>query len=193
MVTLLSYLGRFWLYISGWKIVGNPLPANKYVLVVAYHTSNWDFPICVATRTAVKAPVSWIGKHTLFWGPLGPVMRLLGGVPVNRNLKTDIVGQVVAQFRAKEKFGVAIFPEGTRKRVSRWKTGFYQIALQAGVPIQPAVLDYKTKSFVFGPLFYPSGNYQFDMEFLKHFFRMANPAYPEYADMDFDTSVKAQF
>jgi 1-acyl-sn-glycerol-3-phosphate acyltransferase len=183
----MSALGKFWLWITGWKIVGNPLPANKYVLIVAFHTSNWDFPVCVATRAAVQAPVSWIGKHSLFWGPLGPIMRSLGGVPVNRKLKTDTVGQIVEQFRVREKFGVAIFPEGTRKRVSKWKTGFYNIARQAQVPIQPAVLDYKTKSFIFGPLYYPSGDYRFDMEFLKNFFRAAKPKHPELADFDYET------
>jgi 1-acyl-sn-glycerol-3-phosphate acyltransferase len=186
MIAILSWLGRLWLWISGWKIVGNPSPADKYVLIVAYHTSNWDFPTCVATRAAVKAPVSWIGKHTLFWGPLGPIMRILGGVPVNRRLKTDMVSQVAAQFAARQRFGVAIFPEGTRKRVSRWKTGFYHIAVKAGVPLQPGVLDYTTKSFIFGPLYYPSGDYQRDMEFLKPFFKLGQPKYPAKADRDFD-------
>jgi 1-acyl-sn-glycerol-3-phosphate acyltransferase len=190
METLLSYMGRFWLWATGWKLAGNPLPADKYVLIVAFHTSNWDFPICMAARTAVKAPVKWIGKHTLFWGPFGPIMRALGGVPVNRKLKTDMVGQIAAEFHKRKRFGVAIFPEGTRKRVSHWKTGFYQIALQAGVPIQPAVLDYATKSFRFGPLFYPSGNYKFDMEFLRPYFHIGRPKYPANADMDFEIPEK---
>jgi 1-acyl-sn-glycerol-3-phosphate acyltransferase len=188
MTTLLSWLGRLWLYVSGWKIVGNPLPADKYIFVAAYHTSNWDFPICMATRSSVKSPVCWIGKHQLFYWPLGPVMRGLGGVSVNRNKKTDMVGQIVAEFKTHARFGVAIFPEGTRSRVNRWKTGFYQIAMQAGVPIQPACLDYATKSFYLGPLFYPSGDYHRDMELLKPFWRLGRPKYPGKANMDFDTS-----
>lgn len=186
MESVLSMIAKLWLWITGWKLVGNPLPADKYVLAVAFHTSNWDFAICMAARSSVKAPVKWIGKHSLFFGPLGPVMRGLGGVPVNRKLKTDMVGQISAEFDRHKRFGVAIFPEGTRKRVSRWKTGFYQIALQAGVPIQPSVLDYSTKSFRFGPLFYPSGNYKQDMEFLRPYFCSGTPKFPENADMNFE-------
>jgi 1-acyl-sn-glycerol-3-phosphate acyltransferase len=187
MDTLLSWMGRLWLFFSGWKLVGNPLPADKYVLAVAFHTSNWDFPICMAARAAVKAPVKWIGKHTLFWGPFGPIMRRLGGVPVNRELQTDMVGQIVMEFHAQDRFGVAIFPEGTRKRVSHWKTGFYQIALQVGVPIQPGILDYKTKSFIFGPLLQPSGDYEKDLLILKAYFQTGEPKYPANADKDFST------
>jgi 1-acyl-sn-glycerol-3-phosphate acyltransferase len=189
MTKILSWLGRLWFLISGWKVVGNPLPTDKYVFVVAFHTSNWDFPICMATRAVYNPAVRWIGKHTLFIGPLGPIMRTLGGIPVNRNLKTDMVGQVVAEFKRFDRFGVAIFPEGTRKKVQRWKTGFYQIALQAGVPILPCVLDYATKSVYIGPLYYPSGNYHFDMEFLKPFFSIGEPKYPEKADKDYETSL----
>jgi len=188
MTTFLSWLGKLWLRLSGWKIVGDPLPADHYVFAAAFHTSNWDFLICMATRSSVKSPVCWIGKQQLFYWPLGPFMRLLGGVPVNRNKNTDMVGQIVAEFKKHKRFGVAIFPEGTRKKVSRWKTGFYQIAMQAGVPIQPTCLDYKTKTFYLGPLFYPSGDYQRDMEFLKPFWRIGTPKYPEKADMDFETN-----
>lgn len=188
MDTLLSWLARLWLNVTGWKLVGDPLPANKYVLAVAFHTSNWDFAICMAARSSVNAPVKWIGKHSLFFWPLGPVMRLLGGVPVNRKLKTDMVAQIVAEFGKRDRFGVAIFPEGTRKRVSVWKTGFYHIAVKAGVPIQPGVLDYTTKAFHFGPLFYPTGDYEKDLAALKPFFMTGDPKYPANADKDFATT-----
>lgn len=185
METVLQWLGLLWLKLSGWKLVGNPLPADKYVLACAFHTSNWDFAICMAARASVRAPVKWIGKHSLFWGPAGPIMRMLGGVPVNRSLKTDMVGQIVAEFAEHDRFGVAIFPEGTRKLVSQWKTGFYQIAMQAGVPIQPGVLDYSTKSFIFGPLLYPSGDIERDIEALRPFFMQAKPKYLKNADRNF--------
>jgi 1-acyl-sn-glycerol-3-phosphate acyltransferase len=185
MDSFLAFLARLWLQFTGWKLVGNPLPANKYVLAVAFHTSNWDFAICMAARSSVKAPVKWIGKHTLFIWPLGYFMRLLGGVPVNRHLKTDMVGQIVEEFDKHDRFGVAIFPEGTRKRVSHWKTGFYHIAIKAGIPIQPGVLDYTTKSFIFGPLFYPTGDYEKDIAALKPFFMTAQPKYPMNADKNF--------
>jgi 1-acyl-sn-glycerol-3-phosphate acyltransferase len=187
MDTFLAWLGKVWLKLSGWKLTGNPAPADKYVLACAFHTSNWDFAICMAARASRNPSVKWIGKHTLFRGPMGPVMRALGGVPVNRGLKTDMVGQIVAEFGKRERFGVAIFPEGTRKRVHHWKTGFYQIAVRAGVPIQPSVLDYETKSFVFGPLFYPTGDYEKDLTLLKPFFQTANPKYLKNADKDFST------
>ena len=119
-------------------------------------------------------------------------MRLLGGVPVNRALKTDMVSQIAAEFGRHERFGVAIFPEGTRKFVSQWKTGFYQIAMQAGVPIQPGVLDYETKSFVFGPLLYPSGDIEKDIEALRPFFMRAKPKYPKNADVNFTISMATE-
>src|ERR1700751_1511595 len=119
MDTVLCWLGRLWLRLSGWRLVGNPLPADKYVLAAAFHTSNWDFAICMAARSSVRAPVKWIGKHDLFIWPMGYLMRLLGGVPVNRKLKTDMVSQIVEEFKKHDRFGVAIFPEGTRKKVSQ--------------------------------------------------------------------------
>ncbi len=112
-------------------------------MVIFYpHTSNWDFPLGLLARAAVGLRVHWVGKHTLFAGPLGPVMRALGGIPVDRGARAGLVDQLRSEFQQRESFYVAIAPEGTRARSPHWKTGFYRLALAAAVPVGLGFFDY---------------------------------------------------
>jgi 1-acyl-sn-glycerol-3-phosphate acyltransferase len=166
---------------SGWRAEGQ-LPADrKFVIMGACHTSNWDFLVFLGTIHALGRQVRFIGKHSLFKWPLGGFMRALGGVPVDRSARQDLVGQIVAQFEAHDDFALIVAPEGTRSRTSDWKTGFYQIALKAGVPIVCAGPDYPRKRGVIGPIIWPTGDYREDLKPAFAFFRSITPKHPERA------------
>ncbi|RQO73246.1 glycerol acyltransferase [Aquitalea sp. FJL05] len=159
------------LRLRGWRIEGNFPDLPKYVLIAAPHTSNWDFPLTLGVCFALRAKLYWMGKHTLFWGPLGPVMRWLGGIPVMRSRNNSLVQQMVTVYQQSEQLVVAIPPEGTRQRVKEWKTGFYHIACGAQVPIVLAYMDYERKECGFGPVFYPSGDIAADIPRIQAFYR----------------------
>lgn len=170
-----------WFRRSGWTISGSLPPDRQFVIMGASHTSNWDFLVFLGAVHALGRQVHFIGKHSLFKWPLGGFMRALGGVPVDRTAPQDLVSQIVAQFRAHDDFILVIAPEGTRSATRQWKTGFYQIALNAGVPIVCAGPDYPTKRGVFGPVIRPTGNYAEDMAPAFAFFRTLTPRHPERA------------
>lgn len=176
---IIRTLGRIVMSAMGWGIDG-PIPAvSKGVLIVAPHTSNWDFVIGIAGRFSLNLDASWLGKHTIFRWPYTGFFRWLGGYPVNRSTREGIVELTTDLFRQREKLILALSPEGTRKKVEKWKTGFYYIALQANVPIVPLALDYKKKRIVFGSALQPSGNLDKDMESIREFYEGASPKYPE--------------
>lgn len=125
----------------GWRVVFPP-PPPKAVVVLYPHTSNWDFIIGILTRAAIDLPAHWGGKDTLFRGPLGPLFRALGGIPVNRRERTGFVTQMAAAFDTQDRFYLVLAPEGTRSLTPGWKSGFYRIALEAGVPLALAFIDY---------------------------------------------------
>jgi len=143
-------LGRLYLRASGWTIRGAVPSDPKFVAIVAPHTSNWDFVICVATMFALGLRIRWFGKHTLFRWPLGWLLRALGGLPIRRDTTRGVVGEIVDTIRAHEQFILALAPEGTRRHVDQWRTGFYHIAQQAGVPIVPVALDWGHREVVIG-------------------------------------------
>lgn len=167
---ILPRLGRLILRIFGWKIEGEFPDLPKYVLIGAPHTSNWDFPVGIAVCFAREQKVYWMGKHTLFWGPLGPLARWLGGIPVDRRQSNSLVEQMVQVFNQQEKLVVAIPPEGTRKKVEKWKTGFYYIALGAQVPIVFGYIDFARKVAGCGGTFYPTGNADQDIAKIREFY-----------------------
>ena len=167
--------------LSGWQPEGQLPAERKFVIMGACHTSNWDFLVFLGTVHALGRQVRFIGKHSLFKWPLGGFMRALGGVPVDRSSRQDLVSQIVAQFDAHDDFVLVVAPEGTRSRTTEWKTGFYQIALKAGVPIVVAGPDYPTKRGVIGPVIHPTGNYDEDMKPAFAFYRTIKPRHPERA------------
>ena len=165
-------------YRMGWRAEGQLPPDRKFVIMGASHTSNWDFLVFLGTIHALGRQVRFIGKHSLFKWPMGGFMRALGGVPVDRSAPQDLVSQIVSQFEAHQDFALIVAPEGTRSRTSDWKTGFYQIALKAGVPIVCAGPDYPRKRGVIGPVIRPTGNYAEDLKPAFAFFRSITPRHP---------------
>lgn len=166
---------------SGWRAAGTLPAARKFVIVGASHTSNWDFIVFVGTVHALGRRVRFIGKDSLFRGAMGRFMRDLGGVPVDRSAPQDLVSQIVDQFAAHDDFALIVAAEGTRAATTRWRTGFYHIALKAGVPIVCAGPDYPTKRGVIGPVIWPTGDYDADMAPAFAFFKGLTPRHPERA------------
>ena len=156
--------------IAGWDVEGELPNLPKFVIIGAPHTSNWDFPVAMAMLLAMGFDARWIGKHTLFRPPFGWLMRWLGGMPVVRSERRGVVAQIVEVFERQDHFIFGVSPEGTRKRVDRWKTGFYHIAHSAGVPIVPGYFDYPRKVVGFGPPLMPTGNLEADIQTLKTFY-----------------------
>ena len=176
--TLFAWISIVLLRVSGWKLVGRFPDQPKYVLIAAPHTSNWDFPLTLGMCFAARAKIYWMGKASLFRGPMGPIMRWLGGIPVQRGQRNSLVEQMVEVYRRSERLVVAIPPEGTRNRVTEWKTGFYYIAVGAEVPILMAYMDYPSKTAGFGPLFQPTGDIERDRREIRAFYQDKTGRHP---------------
>lgn len=131
-----------WLAALGWTFRYVPPPGPKAVVIFYPHTSNWDFPLGLLARWASRLPLYWVGKHTLFRAPLGALFRRLGGLPVDRRASVGMVDQLREHLESLPTIYLAIAPEGTRSRVEAWKTGFYQIARAANVPVGLGFIDY---------------------------------------------------
>jgi len=161
----------FWqliLKLINWKIEGDiPDELARYVIVVSPHTSNWDFFLGVAVRGCKGFHANYLGKASLFKPPFGFFFRYLGGIPVDRSKNTNLVDQVVIEAKKRKKFGLAIAPEGTRKKVSQWKTGFYYIAVKAEIPIIPAQMDWERRVVRFLEPYYPTGNIQMELPYIQ--------------------------
>jgi 1-acyl-sn-glycerol-3-phosphate acyltransferase len=168
-----------WFERGGWTVEGAlPLP-DKAVIMGGPHTSNWDFLVFVGAMAALEQEARFIGKASLFrFGPMARFMRGLGGIPVERSMRNDLVAQVSAQLREAERMLLVIAPEGTREATTEWRMGFYRIALAAGVPIVPGGPDYGRKAAVFGQPIWPTGNPDRDLEPAWAFFRTLVPRYP---------------
>ena len=160
---LLALVARVGLRLSGWRVEGQFPADSRYVLIGAPHTSNWDFPLALGVCFACTVKIYWMGKSSLFRGLAGPVMRWLGGIPVNRDKPGGLVGQMITAFGRQPELVLAIPPEGTRSRVSEWKTGFYYIAQRAGVPVLPVYVYGARKVVGIAPLFYPTGDLEGDL------------------------------
>lgn len=176
---LFAWISIVMLKLSGWRLEGKFPDLPKYVMIAAPHTSNWDFPVTLGICFAARAKIYWMGKDSLFKGPLGPIMRWLGGIPVDRSKSNDLVGQMVEVFNRSERLVVTIPPEGTRQKVRYWKTGFYHIAKGANVPIVLAFLDFRRKVGGFGPVFRPTGNVETDMAEIQAFYKNISGKNPD--------------
>ncbi len=173
------WLGIAGLQLVGWRVQGEIPNLPKFVIIAAPHTSNWDFPLGICAMYAIGFRIYWMGKHTLFSWPVGGLMRWLGGIAIDRRSPQGTVEQMIGQLHAHEQIILAIPPEGTRKKVPEWKTGFYHIAHGAGLPILLAKLDYAKKSITIGPLFQPSGDLQQDLPKIQAEFEGVTARYPE--------------
>jgi 1-acyl-sn-glycerol-3-phosphate acyltransferase len=171
--------GQFFLDLLGWSF-DNRLPdLPKQVIIVAPHTSNWDFIIGILAVFALGIEAHWIGKHTLFFPPLNFLMEWLGGISVNRSLPNDLIKTTAERFNREEKFIIGIAPEGTRRKVENWKRGYYLIASNAGVPITCASLDYRSRTIGFGKPLMPTGDYDADFKIISQFFSTVTGKYPD--------------
>lgn len=151
----------------------------KFVLIVAPHTSNWDFFVGVGALFALGLRVSFLGKDSLFRGPAGPILRWLGVMPIDRSVSRDRVTEMVDTFREHDRLIFGVTPEGTRKRVTEWKTGFYHVASGAGVPIVPVAFDWARKAVIIGPPFYPTGDATREIATIRGFFSGVTAKRPE--------------
>ena len=176
-----EWLGRTVLKLMGWRIDGQLPKLDKFVAIGAHHTSNWDFVIFIALKFVLRLNARWFGKHSIFRWPFGGLMRSWGGIAIRRDRKLNTVEQAIQTFREHDEFILVLSPEGTRKKVERWKMGFYHIALGAGVPIVLGALDYQNRRVVIGPTFQPTGDEQADLAAMLAFFRPYVPKKPEYA------------
>lgn len=177
-----QWLGRSVLSILGWKVIGiitNDQAKNNLVVIVAPHTSNWDGVLGIAALAGLDAKITFIGKDTVFKYGLGPFLRYVGGIPVNRKNPGGIIKDVIDQLKIRKGSLIAMSPEGTRAKVKEWKTGFLRIASEIKADIVPASLDFKKKEILLGEIFKPSGDNTKDILDLKKYYSAFVPKHPE--------------
>jgi 1-acyl-sn-glycerol-3-phosphate acyltransferase len=150
-----------------WRIEGEIPDLAKMVIIAAPHTTNWDFVVGIAAKLALGLEVLWLGKDTLFRFPLGVLMRRLGGLPVDRTASHGVVDAIVREFETRDPRIIGLAPEGTRKRVTRWRTGFYHIARGAGVPIVTVALNWDARALQLGAPFTTTGDVDADLRELR--------------------------
>jgi 1-acyl-sn-glycerol-3-phosphate acyltransferase len=168
---LFPSLGRAVLWLSGWKIRGELPELPKYIIIVAPHTSNWDFPVGVAALFALDLEAHWFGKDAIFLEPFGTILRMFGGRPVRRESPEGVVAEISAAVRAEPQFILALAPEGTRKRVAHWRTGFYRIAEAADVPVVPVWFDWSRREIGINKAVRVSGDLASDVAALQALYR----------------------
>ncbi|GGD58616.1 acyltransferase [Emticicia aquatilis] len=161
---MLNWIFKTSFRLLGWKVVNVPENLKKGLFVVAPHARTADFFVGLCTRPTINLDIKYLGKAELFKPPFGWIFRALGGTPVYRHKSTNFVQQVADTFNSHEQLLVAIAPEGTRKNVSKLKTGFYYMAHQAKVPIIMSGFDYPRKSVIFAEPFLTSGDFEADMK-----------------------------
>jgi len=174
-------LSRLAFRLTGWRTEGAPPPEGCFVLIAAPHTSNWDAVIMMLAARIFQLPLAWFVKASWFRFPMGPIMRRLGGVPIDRSASHGMVEQAVARLQTSGRLALAVPPEGTRGRAQHWKTGFYHIARGARVPIVLGYLDYGRKVAGLGPAFTPTGNLAADFDVFREFYSKVQPRFPEKA------------
>tara|TARA_R110002110_G_scaffold415561_1_gene650742 strand:+ start:40272 stop:40877 length:606 start_codon:yes stop_codon:yes gene_type:complete len=172
-------LARWLLKLAGWQLEGARPEHDRYVLIAAPHTSNWDFPYMLAFAAAFEIKVTWMAKHSLFVGPMGWFMRAMGGMPIIRHKNSNVVDSMVEAFRTTSALVLVVPTEGTRDKTEFWKSGFYHIARQANVPIVPSFLDFGRKVGGFGPAVITSGEVTLDMQRLRDFYAGMRGKFPD--------------
>lgn len=174
-------IGRAGLRLAGWKIVGNFPDLPKGVIIVAPHTSNWDFVVGFWAYLALDLRANWFGKHTIFIWPFGALFRHFGGIPIHRQSRaaSQAVDVYAEAFEQREQMYLALAPEGTRKRVAEWKSGFYRIAHRANVPIVPVAFDFRLSRIILGAPFVASGDWERDKVRIKALYDGVTGKHPE--------------
>jgi 1-acyl-sn-glycerol-3-phosphate acyltransferase len=174
-------LGALYLRLAGWRIEGRFPDTAKAVVIAAPHTSNWDLPLMLAIAAVLGVRPAWLGKRELFRWPVGRLMRALGGLPVDRAARQNLVQQAVDRLGSVDRLHLVIPPSGTRSRATHWKSGFYHIARGGRVPIVCAFLDYRRRVGGIGPVLMPSGDVAGDMTRIRAFYADIAGKFPEAA------------
>jgi len=165
------WFGRTLLRLGGWRMVGQFPDLPRVVLIGAPHSSNWDGVWGFAAKLALGLDIRILGKHQLFWWPLGPILRRLGVIAVDRTAASGVVEQAASLIAQAEQFWFGLAPEGTRKPVERWKTGFWKIAKAANVPVLPAYFHYPDKIIGIGPVFELTNDMHADVRRIRAWYR----------------------
>lgn len=172
--TLMRGFSLLTLRLMGWRTEGltpeQIAGYSRYVLIAAPHTSNWDFPVTLMVCFALRLRVYWMAKSSLFTWPIGWLSRWLGGIAIDRTASNNTVQNTIDAFAKRERLAVIVAPEGTRGKVTHWKTGFYHIAHGANVPIALAFLDFKRKTGGIGRMFQTTGDITLDMAEIQQFY-----------------------
>ena len=166
------------LALVGWRVVGSLPNEPRFVLIVAPHTSNWDFGLCIMAMFAIGLRLHWLGKHTIFFWPATPILRWLGGEPIDRGAALGTVDTAIERFGREQQWVLGLSPEGTRRKTDAWKSGFYRIAVGAGVPILPVAVDYRRRAVVLGTLTWPSADLDTGVAALRAHFRHEMARHP---------------
>jgi 1-acyl-sn-glycerol-3-phosphate acyltransferase len=164
-----------------WGVVGEVPPHRKMVIIGAHHTSNWDFVIGMLAARALRVKIRFLGKHTLFRPPFGWLFRMLGGIPVDRSRAGGVIGQIEDAFHRSDDLVLVIAPEGTRSHQPYWRSGFYEIARAARVPIVLAAIDAATRRVRIGPTIETTGDVRADMDRIRQFYAPYRGIRPELA------------
>ena len=176
---LTQWFGRAVLTVFGWNVVGTIPDVKRVLIIAAPHTSNWDFVFAMAAVLGLNLRVRWLGKQTLFKPGAVWFMRWLGGIPTNREQPEDIVQYVADLSNREEGVVIGLAPEGTRAKVSRWKTGFLRIAKLLDCPILLISLDFQGKHFIIGDLYQPTGDSEADLAAIKNYYSGFQAKYPD--------------
>lgn len=169
--TLFRWLSIAILKLAGWKSVGEaPADLKKCVMIAAPHTSNWDLPFMLMIAFVLRTKIYWMGKEQIFKFPFRRLMMWMGGIPVDRSKSNNMVQASVDAINNTEQLFLIVPPEGTRAKVTYWKTGFYHIAHQAGVPILLGFLDYSNKAGGILGMFQPTGDIDADMKAIQEIY-----------------------
>lgn len=188
--SLLKPIADQLLKLAGWKTDFVLPSVEKFIIIVAPHTSNWDLPLGFIAGHSMELLSRWrygfMAKASVFREPLGTLIRWMGGIPIDRSATNNAVQQMVEAFRRHDRLMLAITPEGTRQRTPYWKSGFYHIALGAGVPIVPALMDYRLKLIRLGAALWPSGQIEADLAQLREFYAGVTAKFPaQFGDIQF--------
>jgi 1-acyl-sn-glycerol-3-phosphate acyltransferase len=155
----------------GWKSILAPAPGKKFVALGYPHTSNWDFVPAVAWAWSTGLKMNFVGKAALFKGIMGPIMKALGGIPLERDKSKNFVDQIVEIINSRDEIALIVAAEGTRKKAEYWRSGFYYMALEANVPIGLAYMDWKRREIGIKQYLMPSGDLEKDFEIIKAYYQ----------------------
>jgi 1-acyl-sn-glycerol-3-phosphate acyltransferase len=178
---MLRSFARWLLRVGGWTTVGGVPEVPKAVFIAAPHTSNWDGLWALVYKVAFDIDVKFFAKHSLFWFPLGNLLRALGGIDLDRGKAGTAVAEAIRMFETEEQFYFGLAPEGTRKKTAGWKTGFYRIATGAGVPVYLGLLDYGRRRIGIGRKMELTGDMEADMAVIREFYKDVDGRWPEQA------------